>query len=55
MVGFAYFRLVSIEGTSEKVIRGYFVSPTIGQGLEYVASAGDATLDTGSYSVELTD
>lgn len=55
MVGFAYFRLVSIEGSSEKVIRGYFVSPTIGQGLEYVASAGDATLDTGSYSVELTD
>ena len=55
MVGFAYFRLISVEGGSEKVIRGYFVSPTIGQGLEYVSTAGEATLDTGSYSVELTD
>jgi hypothetical protein len=55
MVGFAYFRLISVEGTSEKVIRGYFVSPTMGLELEYVAGGGEATLDTGSYSVELTD
>ena len=27
MVGWAYFKLLSAEGGSEKVIRGYFVSP----------------------------
>jgi len=55
MVGFAYFRLVSIEGGSQKVIRGYFVSPVQGAELEYVPTASDATLDTGSYLIELTN
>jgi hypothetical protein len=55
MVGFAYFRLVSVEGGSEKVIRGYFVSPIQGDELEYIAGGGDPTLHTGSYQLELTD
>lgn len=55
MVGFAYFRLLSVEGASEKVIRGYFVSPINGEDLVVNPNAGGATLDTGVYKITLTN
>lgn len=56
MVGFAYFKLVSVEGGSEKVIKGFFVSPIDGSELEYIPTGGEASLDTGAYiAAELTD
>jgi Flp pilus assembly protein TadG len=55
MVGFAYFRLLSVEGASEKVVRGYFVSPINGDELVVDPDAGEATLDTGVYKITLTN
>ena len=55
MVGWAYFRLLAIEGSPEKVIRGYFVSPVNGSQLVVSQGHGDAELLTGSYSVKLID
>jgi hypothetical protein len=55
MVGFAYFRLLSIEGGSDKVIRGYFVSPFVGAELEYNPEHGDADIATGSIALRLSD
>lgn len=55
MVGFAYFKLLGVEGGSEKVIRGYFVSPINGDELVVNPNAGQATLDTGVYKITLTN
>jgi Flp pilus assembly protein TadG len=55
MVGFAYFRLLAVEGASEKVIRGYFISPINGEHLVVNPNAGEATLDTGVYKITLTN
>jgi len=55
MVGFAYFRLTSIEGSPDKVIRGHFVAPYFGSRLKFTSGAGNATLITGSYVLELAD
>jgi hypothetical protein len=55
MVGFAYFKLISVEGDSEKVIRGYFVSPVRGKELVYNPSKDPSTLPAGSYLLELID
>ena len=55
MLGFAYFRLMSVEGASEKVIKGYFVSPVNADQLVVNPNAPGATLNTGTYSVKLTD
>lgn len=55
MVGFAYFKLLSVEGGSDKVIRGYFVSPVNGEQLVVNPDAGEATLDTGVYKITLTN
>jgi Flp pilus assembly protein TadG len=55
MVGFAYFKLLSIEGGSEKVIRGYFVSPVNGTQLVVSPTGGDAQLNTGVYVLGLID
>jgi Flp pilus assembly protein TadG len=55
MVGFAYFKLLSIEGSSDKVIRGYFVSPINAEQLVVNPTAGEATLDTGVYKITLTN
>ncbi len=38
MVGWGYFRLLSAEGSSDKVITGYFVSPVNGE--ELVVNGG---------------
>ena len=38
MIGWAYFRLLSVEGGSDKVITGYFVSPVNGE--ELVVNGG---------------
>jgi len=55
MVGFAYFKLLAVEGGSEKIIRGYFVSPVNGEQLVVNPDAGEATLDTGVYKITLTN
>jgi hypothetical protein len=55
MVGFAYFKLLSVEGASEKVIRGYFVSPVNATKLVVSPTGGEAQLDTGAVKIGLTD
>jgi Flp pilus assembly protein TadG len=55
MVGFAYFRLLAVEGASEKVIRGYFISPINGEDLVVDPDGGEASLDTGVYKITLTN
>jgi Tfp pilus assembly protein PilX len=55
MVGWAYFKLLSVEGASDKVIRGYFISPVNGADLEWSPTGGDATLPTGINMLRLID
>ncbi len=55
MVGWAYFHLVASEGASDKVIKGYFVSPVNADKLVVNAGGGSATLDTGVYVLRLTN
>lgn len=55
MVGWAYFKLLSVEGSSDKVIRGYFVSPVNGADLEWSPTGGEATLPTGINMLRLID
>ena len=55
MVGFAYFKLISVEGGSNKVIRGYFVSPVRGAELVFNQDHDEATLATGGILLELID
>jgi hypothetical protein len=55
MMGWAYFKLLSIEGASEKTIRGYFVSPVNATQLVVSPSGGDAQLNTGVYVLGLID
>ena len=55
MVGWAYFKLLSVEGGSEKVIRGYFVSPVNAAQLVVSPTGGDAQLNTGVYVLHLVD
>lgn len=55
MVGFAYFKLLDVEGASEKVIRGYFVSPVNAEQLVVNPTGPGATLETGVYSIRLTN
>lgn len=45
MVGFAYFKILSVEGASEKVIRGYFVSPVNASQLVVSPGGGQASVD----------
>ena len=54
-VGWAYFKLVSIEGSPDKVITGYFVSPVNGEELVVNGGHTNGTLFTGAYSVRLTN
>ena len=55
MVGFGYFRLLGVEGTPDKVIRGYFVSP-VNAAVFVVDPYGDnPTLDTGIRKLALID
>ncbi len=55
MVGWAYFKLLSTEGASDKVIRGYFVSPVNAEQLIVTPTGGTASLETGVYTIKLTD
>lgn len=55
MVGWAYFKLLSIEGAEEKVIRGYFVSPVNAIELVISPTGGDSELNTGAYVLRLFD
>ncbi|MGK2851940.1 MAG: pilus assembly protein TadG-related protein [Candidatus Limnocylindrales bacterium] len=55
MLGFAYFKLLSVEGASQKVITGYFVSPVNADQLVVNPNAPGATLETGTYSIKLTN
>ncbi|HXG39869.1 MAG TPA: pilus assembly protein TadG-related protein [Candidatus Limnocylindrales bacterium] len=54
MVGWAYFKLTGVEGASEKVIRGYFVSPINATALTVVGNS-TPSLATGAYVVKLID
>ena len=54
-VGWAYFKLVSIEGSPDRVITGYFVSPVNGEELVVNGGHTNGTLFTGAYSVRLTN
>ena len=54
-VGWAYFRLISIEGAPDKVITGYFVSPVNGEELVVNNAHTSGSLFTGAYSVRLTN
>lgn len=55
MVGFAYFKLLSVEGESDKVVRGYFVSPVNAEKLEVNPAGAESTLVTGAYRIKLTN
>jgi hypothetical protein len=55
MVGWGYFKLLSVEGASEKVIRGYFVSPINATQLVVSPTGGSASLNTGVYVLKLVD
>jgi Flp pilus assembly protein TadG len=55
MVGWAYFKLISIEGAPDKVIKGYFVAPYVGKELVVNNARGTGTLNTGAYSLGLKD
>jgi Flp pilus assembly protein TadG len=55
MVGWAYFRLLSAEGASDKVITGYFVSPVNGEELVVNGGHKSGSLFTGGYSVRLAN
>jgi Flp pilus assembly protein TadG len=55
MVGWGYFRLLSAEGASDKVITGYFVSPVNGEELVVNGGHKSGSLFTGAYSVRLTN
>jgi len=55
MVGWAYFKIVSIEGPPDKLIKGYFVDNYIGEELTLSPSHADSTLNSGVYMLKLTD
>jgi Flp pilus assembly protein TadG len=55
MVGWAYFKLTSIEGAPDKVIKGYFVAPYVGEELVVNNGHGTGTLNTGAYLIRLTN
>jgi hypothetical protein len=55
MVGFGYFKLLGVEGKSDKVIRGYFVSPINGTKLVVSPTGGDPSLLTGVYNIRLVN
>jgi Flp pilus assembly protein TadG len=55
MVGWAYFKLTSIEGAPDKVIKGYFVAPYVGEELVVNNGHGSGSLDTGAYLIRLTN
>ena len=55
MMGWAYFKLLGVEGASEKVLRGYFVSPINGMELVVSPTGGTSQLETGAYLIKLID
>jgi Flp pilus assembly protein TadG len=55
MVGWAYFKLIAIEGSPDKVIKGYFVAPYVGEELVVNNNHATGTLNTGSYKIDLTN
>jgi hypothetical protein len=55
MVGFAYFRLLSVEGGSDKVIKGYFISPVNVSELVVNPDHANASLNTGVIKLDLVD
>jgi Flp pilus assembly protein TadG len=55
MVGWAYFKLTSVEGAPDKVIKGYFVAPYVGKELVVNNNHATGTLNTGTYLLRLSD
>jgi hypothetical protein len=55
MMGWAYFKIISIEGSPDKVIKGYFVAPVVGEEMEVDNTRATGTLNTGTYLLRLTD
>jgi len=55
MVGWAYFKLLTTQGSSDKVITGYFVSPVNGEQLVIAPGHQTASLNTGVFVAKLID
>jgi Flp pilus assembly protein TadG len=55
MVGFAYFHITSVEGSPERTLKGYFVSPVNGDKLVVVQGGGTSTLNAGTFVLRLTN
>jgi Flp pilus assembly protein TadG len=55
MVGWAYFKLLSTQGASDKVITGYFVSPVNAEQLVIAPGHETASLNTGVFVAKLID
>jgi Flp pilus assembly protein TadG len=55
MVGWAYFKIISIEGAPDKVIKGYFVAPVVGDEMVVDNSHETGSLNTGTYLLKLTN
>lgn len=55
MTGWAYFHLIDVEGSPDKVIRGYFVSPVNAEKLVVSQGGGTSLLDTGVMPIKLTN
>jgi putative Flp pilus-assembly TadE/G-like protein len=55
MVGFGYFRLLGVEGSPDRVIRGYFVSPVNAAVFVVDPLGANPTLNTGVYTLKLID
>jgi hypothetical protein len=55
LVGFALFRLTGVEGGSEKVIRGYFISPVNASDFTFVPGGGSGSITTGVAVIRLVD
>lgn len=55
ITAFAYFHLVAIEGSPDRVIKGYFEAPYLGDKLEVSSSHAGAGLDTDNHAIKLTN
>jgi Flp pilus assembly protein TadG len=55
LVGFALFRLTGVEGGSDKILRGYFISPVNAADFNFVPGGGTSTISTGVSVIKLVD
>lgn len=55
LVGFALFRLTGVEGGSDKIIRGYFISPVNASDFSFIPGGGSGSITTGVAVIKLVD